>query len=293
MSGEWPGRRVRVGPFGFHLRSPVASVIDQVDALYCDYPLVPEDEVVDFMVAVRPASPFRRVVRPKIVLECDFEIPMMAPQPLSHGLLALEMGMNLQVAAGMSRFVLLHAGSVARGGGGIVMSGDSGAGKSTLAAMLGHGGWRFLGDEFALLDVKSGELVPFPRPISLKNESIALLEAVAPAERFGPRMDGTIKGAVRHLAPPLAAIAAMDERVTPKLFLIPAFTPGVEATARPLPRVEIFAALTRSSTNYWKLGEPGFDAVWRFAGTVPGYEIVYASHADAEDLIDTLWAAHG
>lgn len=293
MSGVWPGRRVRVGPFGFHLRSPLRSVIEQVDALYADYPVVPDTEIVDYMVAVRPASALRRFVRPKIVLECDIEVPMMAPQPLAHGVLALEMGMNLQVAVGMHRYVLLHAGAVARGHGGIVMTGDSGAGKSTLAAMLGHSGWRFLGDEFALLDMDSGEMVPFPRPISLKNESIALLEAVAPAERFGPRMEGTIKGTVRHLAPPADAIAAMDERAMPKLLLIPAFAAGALPEIRRLPRVEVFAALTRSSTNYWKLGEPAFDAVWRLAHTVPGYEISYGSTADASALIERLWADHG
>lgn len=293
MSRDWPGRRVRVGPFGFHMRSPVASVMAAVEALYRDYPAVPESEVVDYMVAVKPPSLLRRFVRPKLVLECDIEVPMMAPQPAAHGLLALEMGMNLQIAAGMLRHVLLHAGAVERDGGALVMSGDSGAGKSTLAALLGHGGWRFLGDEFALLDMASGAMVPFPRPISLKNESIALLEAIAPAERFGPRMEATLKGAVRHLSPPPEAIAAMDERAAPRLLVVPAFAADADPAARRMEQIEVFATLTRSSTNYGRLGEAAFDAVWRFAQDVPGYEIGYASTGEAMALIDDLWARHG
>ena len=59
------------------------------------------------------------------------------------------------------------------------MTGVSGAGKSTLSALLGERGWRFLGDEFVLIDPDTGNIAPFPRPISLKNEAIAAIEALA------------------------------------------------------------------------------------------------------------------
>ncbi len=294
MSGDrWPGLRLRVGPFGFHVRSPLPSVIDQVGTLYADYPRVSDNDVVDYMVALRPASLLRRVFRPKMILECDVEVPMMAPQPLEHAVLAIEMGMNLQIAAGMQRYLLLHAGAVERDGGGLILSGDSGSGKSTLSAILGHRGWRFLGDEFAMIEPATRRLIPFPRPISLKNQSIPLLEAIAPAGRFGPRMEGTLKGTVRHLAPPADAIARMGETAAPRLLIVPNFTLGVEAGARPLDRLEVFAQLTQSSTNYWKLGEAGFDAAWALTETIPGYEIVYSSAEDAIGLLDTLWSMHG
>ena len=290
---RWPSRRVRVGPFAFHLRSPVRAVMREVDALYRDYPVLPASEVADYMVSVRPASRLRAVFRPKLVLDCDIEIPEMSPLPAAHGLLALEMGMNLQLAVGMQRYLLLHAGAVARGGDALILTGDSGAGKSTLAAMLGHGDWRFLGDEFALVDPATGLLAPFPRPISLKNESIPLLEAVAPADRFGPMFTGTMKGDVRHVVPPRAAIAAMDEPARPRLLVVPAFTPGAEAGARPMDTLQTLAVLIRSSTNYGRMGETGFDAMWALADSVPAYEIVYGSTGAAAGLLDTLWDIHG
>ena len=37
------------------------------------------------------------------------------------------------------------------------MTGQSGSGKSTLATLLAARGWRFMGDEFALLDPASGD----------------------------------------------------------------------------------------------------------------------------------------
>jgi HprK-related kinase A len=292
MNG-WPARTVRVGPFAFELRSPLAEVIAAADRLYRDYPGDAADGIADYSVAVLPPSPLRRWIRPNLVLACDVEVPFMAPVPRAHGLLALEMGMNLQLAAGMHRFVLIHAGAVARDGGALVMTGDSGAGKSTLAAMLGHRGWRFLGDEFALLDPQDGRFVPFPRPISLKNASIDLLREIAPADRFGPRFDGTIKGSVQHLAPPVEAIAAMDAAVPARLIVMPAFEPGVAPASRRISRAECFFHLSQASTNYRLIGEPAFAALWRLVETAPAYEISYGSTADAEALIDELWRAHG
>ena len=289
----WPSRTVRVGPFAFDLRSPLAEVIAAADRLYRDYPSDAADGIVDYSVAVLPPSPLRRWFRPNLVLACDVEVPFMAPVPCEHGLLALEMGMNLQLAAGMHRFVLIHAGAVARDGGALLMTGDSGAGKSTLAAMLGHRGWRFLGDEFALLDPADGRLAPFPRPISLKNSSIEVLRAVAPADRFGPRFDGTIKGSVQHLAPPVEAIAAMDTAVPARVIVMPAFAPGSEPTLRRLSRAESFFHLSQASTNYRIIGERAFEAVWRLVESAPAYEIGYGSTEDAEALIDELWRTHG
>src|SRR3546814_1610056 len=67
------------------------------------------------------------------------------------------MGMNLQVALGWRRHLLLHASAVAKDGRALIMSGESGSGKSTLAALLGEGDWRLMGDEFTLIDPRSEE----------------------------------------------------------------------------------------------------------------------------------------
>lgn len=290
--GPWRERVVRCGPFAFLLRSPVGPIMDAVDALYRDYPAAEPGDIVDYTVAVAPPNPLRRWIRPRVDLQCDIEIPDMAPQPLAHGLLALEMGMNLQIAVGMHRHLLLHAGAAARGDGAVIVTGDSGAGKSTLAALLGWGGWRFLGDEFALVDPATGALHPFPRPASLKNESIALLEARVQDGVFGPVFDGTIKGRIRHLAPPAEALAAMGETAAPRLILTPAYEAGAPSEARRLGAAETFVLLTQASTNYRALGEAGFAALATLA-QIPAYAVRYGSADAALALVDELWAAHG
>lgn len=290
---RWASRRVCVGPFAFLLRSPLRDAIGEIDRLYRDYPRDTPDGIVDYTVAVLPSSRLRRWLRPKVELACDIEIPLMAPLPRAHALLAFEMGMNLQLAAGMNRFLLLHAAAVERDGQALIMTADSGAGKSTLAAALGYDGWRLLGDEFALVDPADRRLRPFPRPISLKNGSIDLFEATVPPDRFGPRLENTIKGAIRHLLPPVDAIAAMDVPAAPRLIVMPGYAKDARSVARRLGQAETFTRLSRASTNYGALGETGFEMLARLVETAPAYEISYGSTEAAKAIVDKLWGMHG
>ena len=45
-------------------------------------------------------------------------------------------------------------------------------------------GWRLLSDEMTLLSTSDGQIYPVPRPISLKNESIDVIQKLSPAVSF-------------------------------------------------------------------------------------------------------------
>ena len=145
-----------------------------------------------------------------------------------------------------------------------------------------------MGDEFVLLDMMSGEAVPFPRMISLKNEAIGAMQASALDGRFGPLMTGTPKGNIRHLVPPSDAIARMVEPARPALLLFPSF--GFEPVIRDIGASEVFMRLTQASTNYVALGEAGFTALTRFMKMVPARAIDYRDGQEAEGLVDRLWS---
>jgi hypothetical protein len=72
--------------------------------------------------------------------------------------------------------VLLHAephavfhgaALVDRAGGGLLLAGPSGHGKSSLSLALVERGFRFLGDDYAPVDLSSGMIWPFPRTASV------------------------------------------------------------------------------------------------------------------------------
>lgn len=278
---------LRIGPATFRIGSAWRGPIDQLSRLYAAYPDA-AGAIADFTVRLQPTSAIRQWVRPSIFITGDHGLADAAPMRLSHGLLAAEMGMNLQMALGWRRHLLLHASAVEKDGRALIMTGQSGSGKSTLAAMLGHRGWRFMGDEFVLVDLGTGDAVPFPRLISLKNEAIGAMMATALDGRFGPMIQSTPKGDIRHLVPPADAIAAMAQPARPALLLFPSF--GFDAAVRDVAASEVFMRLTQASTNYVALGEKGFSTLTRFVQTVPARAIDYRDGIEAEALVNQLWA---
>jgi HprK-related kinase A len=277
---------VAIGPVSFRVGSAWRQPVEALAALYADYP-APDDDVCDFTVRLEPEKPWRRWLRPSVAIHGDYMLPDAVPMSLAHGLLAAEMGMNLQMALGQQRFLLLHAATVEREGRARILTGESGAGKSTLAALLGERGWRLMGDEFALLDVESGELHPFPRAISLKNGAIKVMEEAAGPERFGPVLSGTPKGTIRHLKPRADAVARMTEPARPALILFPRF--GEERALRHVGPAEVFVRLTQASTNYVALGGRGFDSLSALVGACPAVAVDYPDTETAMALVGDLW----
>ncbi|MBP6442290.1 MAG: HprK-related kinase A [Sphingorhabdus sp.] len=278
--------RVQVGPAGFRIGSLWEGPIRTLEELYRDYPT---PTITDYSVRLEAVSFLRRFIRPSVAINGDYMLPDAAPLPLAHALLAAEMAMNVQMALGWRRHLLLHASAVEKDGKALIMTGESGSGKSTLSAMLGHMGWRFMGDEFVLLDLVTSEAMPFPRPISLKNDAIAAMQAQVAADRFGPRMRGTPKGDIRHLVPPYKAVQSMGVPARPALLLFPSF--GFDAAVRPVAPSEVFARLTQASTNYVALGEAGFHALTGLVKDVPARAIDYRNGDEALALVNQLWDA--
>ena len=274
-----------VGPASFRLGSDWSAPLDQLRVLYADHP--PARTPAQFTVRLEAASWWRRHLRPSVRIAGDRTLPGAEPLALAHGLLAAEMGMNLQMALGWRADLLLHAAWVERGERAVVLTGHSGSGKSTLSARLAGAGWRFGADEFALLS-PAGRLRPFPRAISLKNQAVADLGQPWPGAHFGPVLTDTPKGTVRHLAPPASAVARMADDARPALLLFPSF--GHPLAVREVGRDEAFVRLTQASTNYVALGRRGFDTLTRFVREVPALAIDYPDGPAGVVLVERLMA---
>jgi HprK-related kinase A len=276
---------VRVGPVAFRVGAAWRAPVEALATLYEGYP-EPEGAIPDLTVRLYPEKPWRRWVRPSVAISGDYWLPDAAPLPLEQGLLAAEMGMNLQVALGWRRHLLLHCSAVERGGRVLLMSGASGSGKSTLATLLAMNGWRFLGDEFAFVSLEDGRIHPFPRAASLKNQAIAAVREAGGT--VGPVLEDTPKGRIGYWRPPADALARMSEAAAPALLLFPRF--GFAEAAEPMPPSEAFMRLTQASTNYVALGEVGFAALSRLVQTVPALTIDYPDSATGMALVERLWS---
>ncbi len=275
---------VRVGPVGFRIGSTWRAPVAALRPLYEGYP-APEDGIPDLTVRLYPERPWRRWLRPSVAISGDYWLPDAAPLPLAQGLLAAEMGMNLQVALGWRRHLLLHCSAVERDGHVLLMSGASGSGKSTLATLLALSDWRFLGDEFAFVSLDDGAIHPFPRAASLKNEAVAAVRAAGGV--VGPVLEGTPKGTIGYWRPPADAVARMAEAAPPRLLLFPRF--GEAESVEPMAPSETFVRLTQASTNYVALGQPGFEALTRLVQRVPALAVGYPDSATGLAIVERLW----
>lgn len=258
-----PGLRLVTPPFTVDIRSTYPIVAEGLMQLYGDYPLAGPDQFTDVQIAVRP---HRRLFRPTCVFTSDGFQPFM-PLSRPEAFALFEWGLNWCISSQQHSYLIVHAAVLARPNGqAVILPAPPGSGKSTLCAALSLRGWRLLSDELTLIDLDSGSIQPFPRPISLKNASIDVIRDFAPDAHFGPEARNTVKGTIRHLRPGADAIAAGWQHAQPRWVVFPQYRAGAEARLTRLGRAEGFMALAENAFNYLLLRERGFDAFARLVG---------------------------
>lgn len=255
--GSAAGLRLRTGPFVASITTRLPDVATAVHALYADHALAGEDEFSDFHAGVNRPAGLRHWWKPQVVFQLDGQEPF-NPLPGDQGFPLLEWGLNWCVYGMCHQYLILHAAVLERGGQALILPSPSGSGKSTLCAGLLFHGWRLLSDELALICPHDGRLVPLPRPVSLKNESIEVIRRFAPQVRFGSRVQETAKGVVAHFPAPTEAVRRADERAVPAWVVLPRYVAGQPATLTPLPRARGFMHLVENAFNYNVFGVEGF-----------------------------------
>lgn len=278
--------RFRVGPFSVALRSSLPAVEASVTTLYGGHPLS-EDEGAHFRIRVDAPSLLRRVFRPQAQFSLDGREPYI-PLPLSMAAPMLEAGLNWCIGTHANQFVVIHSATLERDGRALLMPAPPGSGKSTLCAALVGRGWRLLSDEFALVDPATGELLPVPRPVALKDGSIDLIRAWAPDLAFGPPVLNNEGQTVAYVRPPAPSVRASDQRCTPGIIVIPRYEAGAGTTATPMTRARAVLHLADSSFNYNFHGRSGFERLCDIADAAPAVTLRYSRLDEGVAAVESL-----
>lgn len=271
---------LRTGPLLIHIHSPLAEVAQGIHRLYADYPLEADAGFCDFHIRVEPVPGSRRWLRPQVRFLLDGRAPF-RPLPRVQAFPMLEWGLNWCVANHMHQYLILHAAVVARDGRAAILPGPPGAGKSTLCAALISRGWRLLSDELTIISLDDGTLVPMPRPVNLKNDSIALIQGFAPGAIFGQRCEDTRKGTVAHMKPPTTSVVRAMDPVYPAWVVLPGYTAGADSALQPESRARMFMHLAENAFNYHVLGERGFRRLESLIDASHCFRYVYDQLDDA------------
>ena len=278
---------VATGPFVVRLTTPIESLAEEVQFLYHDFPVAPAGAFADFRVEIGQPAGLRRWWRPQAVFLFDGAMPF-EPLPLRLVIPMLEWSLNWCAASEAHQYLIIHAAVVERDGLAMILPGVSGSGKSTLCAGLVHRGWRLLSDEFALMRPQDGRLVPWPRPISLKGQSIDLIRKLAPEFRVGSVVPDTEKGTVAHLRPPTESVRRTDDTAAPAWIIFPTYQPDAPTSLRPLARARAFFKVADCSLNYERLGRRGFDTLSRVMEGSAAYDLTYERLEEVLTLLDAL-----
>jgi hypothetical protein len=282
-----PGLALRIAPITVRVRSPLASFAERLAALYRDYPLQDAGGYADIDIRMLPGTRARRLIRPTVQFVIDGVAPF-DPFPLDHAMPMFEWGLNWVFAQRMHEHLLLHAAVVERGGRALLLPAWPGAGKSTLAVSLACAGWRFLSDEFGLVSGER-EVRPFARPAALKNESIAVIRGMAPAD-VGPVYPRTRKGAVAHFRVPATSLARATEPASIAAVVFPDFAPGAATAVQPMTPPVAFLKLAHNAFNYEVVGERAFRAVAAIVRRAPCRILRYGELGAAHGAIDAILA---
>lgn len=281
------GLYLQTGTYTLHLQSDLAELAHGIALLYADYPLHDGHDFADFHLSLTRPATLRRWLRPQVVFHFD-GVPVFKPLPREQVLPLLEWSMNWCVSSHVHDCLIVHAAVVEKYGQAAILPAPPGSGKSTLCAALVQRGWRLLSDELALLRVTDGKLLPLPRPISLKNQSIELIRRFAPEAVFSPTVHDTQKGDIALLRAPTDSVLRATEPAQPAWVIFPRYQPDQAAQLTALPPARAFMRVADNAFNYSTLGLTGFETLSRLMKPCRCYEFGYSQLEAAIDAIDTL-----
>ena len=187
--GAVPPSRVEPRPdiSDARLLGPYAAV-DRQFTIEClgSEPLADELERVLGSLSVRDSEHGAEVVTPVVVwsdgrghhFDAD-GVQHTAPDPSTLVDFAVRRITRFAVE-GSPRYLVVHASAVARDGQAVMLPAQANSGKSTLATLLVEAGFDYLTDEASFVDLETGEIVAFPKPIMLDPGSQELLAHLEP-----------------------------------------------------------------------------------------------------------------
>jgi hypothetical protein len=157
-----------------------------------------------------------------------------------------------------SDHVLVHAAGATSGGRALALPGEMNAGKTTLVAGLVMAGFGFLTDEIVALNMDTGLIDPYPRPLNIGSGSWEVLAELRPADRDEAE---PIPRDMWHVDPSTIRPDAVAESAPLGFVMAPRFEKGTITRLEPLSRPEAVELLHRNTFNRHRLGSAGIRAL--------------------------------
>ncbi len=163
---------------------------------------------------------------------------------------------NRSAAEAGGEHLLFHAGAIEADGVGILLPGASGSGKSTLVAGLVRHGLGYLTDELVAVHLGNGQLVPYPKPITVKAGSFGVLADMDP-DRGSVSGHRPWAGQEWQVAVGDVVGRRIGTACLPGFVVLPRYDASAETALTPLSDTDAFFALALHAVNLIPHGSDG------------------------------------
>ncbi len=277
----------KTGPFNVRLKTNIKAVVAEVQKHYAQAPLMTVPCIEHFDISLFPMGILRQWVKPKVLFTVDGVSPF-EPFPIDQAFPHFEWGLNWCIGTTSHNWLLLHSAAVEYKNHVLLLPATPGSGKSTLCSGLISRGWRLLSDEFGIIDHKTGHVIPLPRSIPLKNQSIDVMKRFTNPENIGKTYNTVRKGDVAHYKPPQNSIFQQNTTAPARWLVFPKFKNQAVTELTPIDKSSAFIKTTNNSFNYHLLMQEGFNTLAALVENCECYNFEYSNLEDAVNTFTTL-----
>jgi hypothetical protein len=244
-----------------------------------------------------PASPLTAGTSAPLVDVCiDRQSGVCAQRP-GDALRWLVWHVNQAAAHAGRDHLLFHAAAVcddadAGDGGdgavGVLIPGASGSGKSTLAAGLVRDGLSYLSDELVAVELTSGRMLPYAKPITVKPGSFDVLRCMRAGDGHAEpgNDDDDLWTGEEWLLPVGAMVGRPVARpCRPSLVVVPRYESGAATALTPLSETEAFVALALNAVNFTQHAGEGVRALGELVARSTCFALVTSDLRQASGLV--------
>ncbi len=239
--------RFRIGVINASVRSDLKEILEDLAVLYgdCCGDFTATDEPIRMEVR---ASKRSLLGGPRYDILGDGEALFTRRRP-DEALPYLEWGINWRIIATRTEYLQLHAATLACAGQAVVLAGPSGAGKSTLAAGLLARGWKYLSDEFALIDPTTLYVHPFPKALCIKAGAFSAMKRLNLPLWRRRHYVKALKGHVGYISPQDLGGRVGAGGYPIRLVVFPRYADGEQPRVYPISRAQAVFSLGGCTLN--------------------------------------------
>ena len=295
------GSRYRFFDVDLDVYSNIPEILDDFGRTYRRFAVESHDlpDISMYALSTGLASPRSHVLimQPAtdraLRLKGDF-CPVSYLSSFEHLLFQVHSEAEVFVLTNNPHHTFIHGGAVEKDGIGYVLPAESKQGKTTLTMALVDAGYSFLSDEFAVLDM-SGSLLPFPRALSVRADSLSLF----------PKLDRRRKRLPTLYSPvdtlySIDLLSALSPRVGRRCrigyVIFPRYDPSEKPSIRAISRMDTVQRLVGTKTCI-SLGtaekQSAIDLLLSTIRDVECFELVTGDLHETVELVDRLGSDRG